>query len=83
MTFNAVMIGWALLSSLSVLVTELFISTRAQSLPEVETQYGVVRGQPVALTSGAIINSYLGVPYARPPVGDLRFQVNYYTEIKW
>ena len=43
--------------------------------PEVETAYGTVRGKAVALSSGSPINTYLGVPYAKAPVGDLRFQV--------
>ena len=49
----------------------------AQDDPEVETKYGRVRGQSVYLSSGQGIDTFLGVPYAKAPVGDLRFQVYY------
>jgi len=45
---------------------------------DVLTTYGTVRGQtiPVQLTSGLEqITSFYGIPYARPPLGDLRFAV--------
>jgi len=43
----------------------------------VETEYGPVRGQtlPVYMNDGEYsITSFLGIPYAKPPVGDLRFE---------
>ena len=43
---------------------------------EVDTKYGVVVGHAVELTSGTTINSFLGIPYAKPPTGDLRWQVS-------
>ena len=41
----------------------------------VSTVYGDVIGQGIPLASGKVINSFLGMPYAKPPVGDLRFTV--------
>jgi len=38
---------------------------------------GVVVGQQKKLASGLEYNSFLGVPYAEPPVGELRFRVSY------
>ena len=46
---------------------------------QVETAYGTVEGQTITLVddyhAGIAINSFYAVPYARPPVGDLRFEV--------
>jgi len=46
---------------------------------DVITEYGPVRGQtiPVVLESGDFnVHSYWGIPYARSPVGSLRFAVS-------
>ena len=43
--------------------------------PIVDTTYGPVQGVDVTLNSGNVIQTFMGVPYARPPVGDLRFEV--------
>ena len=42
---------------------------------DVTTKYGVVRGQTVELNTGIKINTYLGIPFAKPPIGDLRWKV--------
>lgn len=44
--------------------------------PIVDTKYGPVSGKSIILDDGAIIDSYLGVPFARVPNGDLRFTVS-------
>ena len=41
----------------------------------VSTVYGDIIGQGIPISSGKVINSFLGVPYSTPPVGDLRFTV--------
>ena len=51
----------------------------AQQDPEVDIKYGRVRGQTVYLSSGLGINTFLSVPYAKAPLGDLRFEVRYLT----
>jgi len=53
---------------------------------DVSTEYGPVRGQtiPVVLDSGDFnVHSFWGIPYARPPVGDLRFKVSYEVYFKY
>ncbi len=40
-------------------------------LSQIKTNYGIIEGAP-AETEGVM--SYLGVPYAKPPVGDLRWR---------
>ncbi len=52
---------------------------RSSWCQDVETEYGTVRGQtiPVELTTGVFnIVSFYGIPFAKPPVGNLRFEVN-------
>ncbi|ESP05700.1 hypothetical protein LOTGIDRAFT_102164 [Lottia gigantea] len=38
------------------------------------TQYGKVSGEVETLSDNKRIEKYLGIPYAKPPVGDLRFE---------
>ena len=45
------------------------------SHPVANTNYGKIRGKYFASQSGIIIASFLGIPYAEPPVRELRFKV--------
>ena len=38
--------------------------------------YGKVIGRSLMMTTNRYVNLFLGVPYARPPIGHLRFKVN-------
>ena len=42
---------------------------------DVTTKYGVVRGQTLELDTGYKLNTFLGVPFAKPPTGPLRWKV--------
>ena len=42
------------------------------SPPKVSTENGVIRGKVVEASEGRMVAAFLGVPYARPPIGDLR-----------
>uniref|UniRef100_A0A1I7X2G6 COesterase domain-containing protein n=1 Tax=Heterorhabditis bacteriophora TaxID=37862 RepID=A0A1I7X2G6_HETBA len=42
--------------------------------PIIETKYGKIRGFEYETKSGHIAEIYLGIPYATPPIGDLRFE---------
>ena len=44
------------------------------------TKYGLVEGQRM-VTSGQPILSFLGIPYAKPPQGQLRWKVSIYQYI--
>ena len=41
----------------------------------VDTKYGPVEGHTVTFSDGSAVNSFLGVPFAKPPLGALRWQV--------
>ncbi len=56
----------------------LWKSTRAelddgQRSPVVQTESGAVVGRIETLPHGKVVHEYLGIPYAEPPVGELRF----------
>lgn len=52
-----------------------FISAvHSDYVPTRKTLHGHVRGQITSRVPGRNIEEYLGVPYASPPVGDLRFK---------
>ncbi|CAG2170844.1 unnamed protein product [Oppiella nova] len=42
------------------------------SYVDVNTSSGIVRGQTIQVLNQTI-NEFLGIPFAEPPVGDLRF----------
>lgn len=44
-----------------------------QRSPVVQTETGVVVGKIEALPHGKLVHEYLGIPYAEPPIGQLRF----------
>lgn len=41
----------------------------------ITTAYGKVQGQLLFGAKGTIFNGFQGIPYAKPPVGNLRFRV--------
>ncbi len=60
------------------LMTILLPLAKAQigvELPEVELPEGTLLGGLRASYSGRVFSSFQGVPYAAPPVGDLRYAV--------
>ena len=55
----------------------LFAYVAAQGGPIVDTGYGPVQGVNVNMASGDVIQTWMGIPFARPPVGELRFEVSW------
>ena len=43
-------------------------------LPIVQTVHGIIQGKTVISKDGRYSHEYLGIPYAAPPIGRLRFQ---------
>ena len=60
-----------------VILNAVFCESIYTRNPIAYTKYGSVEGIPVPVHTGQIIDTYLGVPYARPPIGDMRFMVGY------
>ena len=56
-------------------VTTVFLRVARNDLPLVEVDQGPVRGQNWKSRSGRTYHSFLGLPYAKPPVGDKRFKL--------
>lgn len=44
----------------------------SQSPPRVQTKYGWIQGQTISIRN-TLVDEFVGVPFAKPPVGDLRF----------
>lgn len=44
------------------------------------TEYGLVKGVKKTTVLDCEYNAFLGIPYAKPPVGDLRFKVRWNVE---
>lgn len=42
--------------------------------PEVNTGYGLLQGTYMTSRDGRVFSAFLGIPYAAPPVGELRFR---------
>jgi para-nitrobenzyl esterase len=53
------------------LVLSVAVSSRAQEAPIAKTEFGPVKGK---LTKDGKVNVFLGIPYAAPPVGALRWK---------
>lgn len=48
----------------------------------VTTEKGIVSGVKLVSRGGAPYYAYFAIPYAKPPVGELRFQVNTHFDAK-
>lgn len=48
----------------------------AASCARVTTKFGDITGLWSRSSRGRLVTHYLGIPYARPPLGDLRFRVS-------
>jgi hypothetical protein len=43
----------------------------------IKTRLGELKGFSSKTREGRVFNSFRGIPYAKPPVGELRFQVKW------
>ena len=51
--------------------------------PIVNTKYGPVEGISVPIHTGQVIDTFMAVPYGRPPIGDLRFMVSILNNLEY
>lgn len=62
---------------IQILATSNFISGSPEECKTVPTEYGTIRGQlEMSIIDQKPFHAYRGIPYARAPIGDLRFKVN-------
>ena len=59
-----------------LIIASVFHCVLSQNGPVVDTEYGPVAGITIELHNGIEVNSFYGIPFAEPPVGDLRFEVS-------
>ena len=68
---------FCLLRMLRLVVTLVAILAAVKAaIVRVDTVYGPVDGQTITLEDGTEVNSFYGIPFAKPPVGDLRWRVS-------
>lgn len=63
---------------LFIFLTLSFYSSTIAAALKASTRYGDVEGFAYRMKSGEDANVFLGIPYASPPTGALRFEVNYF-----
>lgn len=65
------------MSLLVILLFSAFFATKGKLKSRVVTvtEYGEVAGKTVVTLDGFTFDVFLGIPYARPPTGELRFEV--------
>ena len=76
MLFDMKLARLCILVTFSVLFTSKFTQAdldEMQRSPVVQTESGAVVGKIETLLLGKSVHEYLGIPYAEPPVGELRF----------
>lgn len=64
------------LATIFVLEASLFQHCYADNRVFLSTKAGDLEGFTYELTDGQLADIFLGIPYASPPVGELRFEVS-------
>lgn len=66
----------------SVKIFLLFLAIKETSTqkpdPIIRSRSGTIQGTYRKSFTGRMYSSYEGIPYAAPPIGELRFEVNFY-----
>ncbi|XP_039295370.1 uncharacterized protein LOC111060276 [Nilaparvata lugens] len=60
--------------SVLLLLLSLIVYVGSESPPIVELSYGKLQGDFIVAKDGTKYEGFMGVPYAKPPVGELRFE---------
>ena len=48
--------------------------------PLITTEYGVIEGYNYVTPDGSEMEMFLGIPYAKPPINELRFEVRFFKK---
>lgn len=62
-------------STLLVIVLTIVSYVRSENQPTVETSLGELKGYYMQTRGGRQVAAFTAIPYAVPPVGELRFKV--------
>ncbi|XP_039294727.1 venom carboxylesterase-6 isoform X2 [Nilaparvata lugens] len=62
--------------SVFIFLLSVIVYVGTESPPIVETSYGKVQGDFIVAKDGTKYEAFMGVPYAKPPVRELRFETN-------
>ena len=57
-----------------VVLSSLCLPVKSDAIVMANTSYGFLRGRSITV-DGRTVNRFLGVPYAKSPVGDRRFRL--------
>lgn len=60
----------------------MFTVVWGKDVPVVKTPLGTIEGHIAKTVHGKDFYSFKGIPYAKPPIGDLRFKVNKIIKVK-
>ena len=64
-------VSWAV----CVLLTGTIVMCDLQEFVVRQTVYGKIRGYVLTVLKNSTVERFLGIPYAAPPIGELRFEV--------
>lgn len=73
--FNNLMIR----SQIKLIMLNHFTVCKADDAPLVNTPLGDIAGSWRKSFDGRRFAAFEGIPYAKPPIGELRFEVRYYS----
>lgn len=68
---------------LKILLTISCVIVGSHQTPTVTIKNGSITGIELSSHKGKRFNAYLGIPYAKPPVGPLRFKVTLKTQFQY
>ncbi|PVD36868.1 hypothetical protein C0Q70_03858 [Pomacea canaliculata] len=71
--FMSVIVDFVKSGVLSITLTHSQNTSTTSPPPVVQTQLGAISGRMLTAKNGRQYEAFRGIPYARPPVGDLRF----------
>ena len=60
---------------LKLIIVSLIVIGATSDPEPIQTKFGLLQGKWMKSSKQGFIDAYLGIPYAKPPINDLRFKV--------